>query len=379
MNTRLALLIPLLALLTLGPATAPAQPPAAPPAKAAGLDVVPTDSFAFLTVNVAKLWDNPNFKPLRDWAGTQKAGTLERVFGVAPAEIDRVTVFAPAADPKGDFAPLFLVTTRKPYNEAKLLKALTAGRDNDLRRTGRVVEIAGDKLLHWAVLVDDQTLLFTPKHALREAAGATLVAHLLKPKKDGPFAQALADATKHDLALGVDVATFGALLRDDRLEKELVPYLALLKARTLTFAADFDKTARGYLRLSFADEAAAKRAAPVLKEAMGDLAGEMAKALDARKDRLDPLEKLFFESAITVLKGAKVESGEANVFASAEVPYQDTVAKFAAALPKSLEVASTEKHAQNNLKQLSLAMHNFEAAMGILPETWSRSGTRSSR
>src|SRR5262249_44056805 len=118
MRTRLALL----ALLLWGFAVAPAsaQPPA--PAKSTALAAVPTDSFGFLTVNVGKLHDAPGFKPLRDWLAAQKGGPTDDVLGVATADIDRVTMFLPAATQK--FDPLLLVTTRKPYNEARVLKAL---------------------------------------------------------------------------------------------------------------------------------------------------------------------------------------------------------------------------------------------------------------
>ena len=82
--------------LVVPPATA--QPPAQP-AKSAWLDPAPTDSFAFLTVNVAKLWDKPGFKPLRDWLDAQKTGPSDTIFGVRAAEVDRITAFMANWDP----------------------------------------------------------------------------------------------------------------------------------------------------------------------------------------------------------------------------------------------------------------------------------------
>src|SRR5262245_53340575 len=104
MRTRLLPLVALFSSLALIPA-APAQPPAQP-AKAAGLDAVPTDSFMFLTVNAGKLWDNPSFKPLRDWFLAQKLGPTDEVFGVAAADIDRLTVFIPSAETVERGAPI---------------------------------------------------------------------------------------------------------------------------------------------------------------------------------------------------------------------------------------------------------------------------------
>ena len=65
-----------------------------PPVRAAdpALSAVPTDSFAFVSVKVSKLWDNPAAKPFRDWVATQKDGLLESFVGLAFADIDRVTV-----------------------------------------------------------------------------------------------------------------------------------------------------------------------------------------------------------------------------------------------------------------------------------------------
>src|SRR5438046_7281733 len=107
MRTRLALLFSLLGLLALVPAPAPAQPPA-PPAKVPAREAVPTDSFAFLTVNVGKLWDNPGFKPLREWFAGQKLGPTDEAFGLPAADVERVTLFQPAATVRT--APLLLVT-----------------------------------------------------------------------------------------------------------------------------------------------------------------------------------------------------------------------------------------------------------------------------
>jgi hypothetical protein len=355
-------------------ALAPAQPPGAAaggPDKPGALGAVPTDSFAFLTVNVGKLWANPDFKPLRDWAAAQKGGTFDSALGVPPADVERVTLFVPVADAESDFAPLVLVTTRAAYNEARVLKALARGAGDEpggrAHVSGRVVGLGRGSEFAGAALIDDRNLLLVPKPALRGAAGLGLVAQLMAPKKDGRLAAALAGAATHDLAFGIDVGSLSEFVGEGKGPDEFAPYRALFKARTATFTADFDKTARGTFTLAFADEADAKRAAPVLQEGLDEIAGMYSKIAAGNPDRINPLERLFLETTGAVLKGTKVQAAGATVTATAELPHPEVIAKLAVALPKSVRDSADEARAKNNLKQLALAMYNFEATYGAFP------------
>ncbi|HEX3152589.1 MAG TPA: hypothetical protein VHR66_31240, partial [Gemmataceae bacterium] len=102
---------------------------AADPPKGSGVDIVPTNAFGFITVRVSDLHDMESLKPLREAIGRleKSQGSIEGVIGVPLADIDRVTVFWPGL-PTGDAieSPIFVVSTRQPFNEAKVLKALKA-------------------------------------------------------------------------------------------------------------------------------------------------------------------------------------------------------------------------------------------------------------
>jgi hypothetical protein len=95
---------------------------------AAELPVVPKSSAAFLSLRVSDVIDHPDLKPvLEQLKKTPEAfeGVTE-LFGIAPHEIDRVTLFWPAISNHGPGEPIVVVTTRQAYNEARLLKALKA-------------------------------------------------------------------------------------------------------------------------------------------------------------------------------------------------------------------------------------------------------------
>lgn len=95
----------------------------------AGADVVPSTSFAFVSVRVSDLRDVEVLKPVREAIGKLEKSDLsvEKELGVPLDEIDRLTLFWPAI-PRGhdSAAPYVVVTTKGDYNEAKVLKALQA-------------------------------------------------------------------------------------------------------------------------------------------------------------------------------------------------------------------------------------------------------------
>ncbi|VTU02032.1 Protein containing DUF1559 OS=Rhodopirellula maiorica SM1 GN=RMSM_02894 PE=4 SV=1: SBP_bac_10 [Gemmataceae bacterium] len=328
-----------------------------------GLKHVPTDAFLFATVKVSKLWDSPAAKPLRDWAAAQSEEALAALVGVPPADVDRLTLFMPSA---GDEALLVLVTTRKPFESARVLRNLGSGPGD--RRPGRgssrVAEIDGP--FRYVALVGEHSLLFFPREP--GPAAVALAAQVMGRKADGPLAAALSAAANHDAAFGLDVNTVAAeLARPDQKDAPPPPFAAMLKARAATFTADFDRTARGQLTLTFPDAAAAKAAAPDLEAGIALVLKELSRGLDDPRGRDRPLELGVYQLFATALKATKVSVEDDRVLASGEVPVADEVTKLVAALPKTLKTFRANRKAINNLKQLALGMHNFESALAHLP------------
>jgi hypothetical protein len=94
-----------------------------------GADIVPSTSFAFVSVRVSDLREVEALKPIREAIAKLEKSEfkIEKELGVPLDEIDRLTLFWPAV-PHGpeSAAPYILVSTKGNYNEAKVLKALQA-------------------------------------------------------------------------------------------------------------------------------------------------------------------------------------------------------------------------------------------------------------
>jgi Protein of unknown function (DUF1559) len=359
-----------------------AQQPAQPVQPAdRSLAAVPTDAFLFASVKVSKLWDNPAVKPLRDWYAVQKLAPLDSLTGLKPDELDRVTVFKASWDPELSGGPIILVTTRKPYNEAAVLRPLLPEKPGVVPQrfgpTSRAFKLDGP--FGWVVFVDERTILFLTKDADNKALGPNLLAQLISRKSDGLLAAAIVAAQTHDVTAAVDmrgVEEFARLIQAHR-SKEVIPFLSLLKSRTATLTADFDKSAKIQFTLAFADAETARRAAPVVEEAIKFLHKQWS---EDRFIQAEEVGRIGVGWVLGVLKSAKVGVVGTSVVAGADVPFAEDLAKFVAVLPKEFGKFQTDSDATNNLKQLGLGMHNMhdvyngfpgDVGTGPKPSAWS--------
>lgn len=346
---------------------AAAQPPAADKA----LDAVPRDGFAFVTLKVSQAWDHPVAAPIREQFLKQAdmVKQLEAVTGVAPADLDRVTLFWSHLEHRGPDAPVVVLTTRRPYNEARVLKALIpvvgGDRPGPIQRAGNTVALRPGGPFAALVFADDTTLVYLPEDNGRGGGFAPLVGQLIARKADGPLAAALAAAGTHHFAAGLDVGQLEGALGNNP-NPGIFPFAALLKARTAVVTADLDKTGKAKLTLTFSDAAAAQRGGRVLEEAIADLGREVAagrKDFASQGPEAEGMVALFDVFAAG-LKAAKVEVAGTAVTATTEVPAEKAAAELAAKLPKSFQFAAGNTQAANNLKQILLGMHNYHDAMG---------------
>jgi hypothetical protein len=449
---------PVFALLT--PVLCCAPTVAADPPRPAGVDIVPSGSFAFLTVRVSDLNTVEALKPVKEVVARLEKieGPAEKLAGIPIADMDRVTFFWPAMlsdDPPGP--PVAVLTTVKPFNEAKVLKALKAtpaldgakrghrsvygarqmkptapgavappgpppgpfapgpggappgvfpppppkvpgppagppkfdarigdeppkdppappaGGDQPVPDKDAVASpdlyFLDDHAFAAMFVLDDRTLGFLPS-AERGGMGTyfALVGQLLRRKADGPLADALADADKHTLVAAARVSQVEGLFRDE-FPRDLVPFRSLLKTRVAVLTVDAGARTTVTAKLSFADAAQARRAAPVLSTLIQlgteSLAG-VRKEIGADME-WGPVALPLIDLASGALDKADVKADGSVVTARVEADIGPAVGKALAAFPDLVEGATSKIKTSNNLKQIGLAIHSYNDVMGQMP------------
>jgi hypothetical protein len=368
------------------------------------LVLVPRDAPGFVSVRMGDLADSAAGKEFLQQLRKDKERTgdvladMQRELIVPPADVERVT-FIPGA-------PIAIVRTAKPYDRDKLLDAM-GGEARVKRSKGKTIYVAGDERA--VAPVDDSVFVRGPAGELEkllDAAGA---------EGKGALDDALqAAAGKHHVTVGINPTAFlletrrrdedavappgaqapappaiekkepppcGDLLagppeeKPDRerdaqallrgLPAELLAFKPLLQARCITLTFDLDG-ARLEGRVDYADKAltadgetALKTALYVLRELLPRAAEQLDLDPEAAKE-LQPLLRPLQDA----LKGAVVRTEGATVTASAQAKIDPAVFALLALQVgrRAQSVASS-----NNLKQIALAMMNFNDAYGAMP------------
>ncbi len=421
-----------------GRPTAAAEPKAT--ASGANLGPVPVGGFAVLSVNVAKLHDADAVKPLREALEKGDKTMLKRIeadFGFALSDLDRVTFYWPHAnyDLINGAAATF-VTTRKPIDKAILFKTWRASPESTGGVGGQFGAVGFGRLPGAANLgigcekqlfpgsekkpaddkpkpldldapfyycgryselvlipLDEKTMVFLPA-AVYTNGNPGFLAALLRKKVDGPLAEALALAGKHDIVAGVS----GKQLREqfklfreeavppmpicpcnprpvpppkavEVVKDEFTPYepLADLDRAVVTF--DFGATCTLTATAHFPTEDAAKKAEPVATKTLADLTEFLA--TDRKKLADDPNEKDWlpvYDFAISGLKGAKVKRDGKTLSTTATADILADLKAAFAVLPTKVQEAADQMKTHANLRQLAAAIQTYSDNTGNLPK-----------
>jgi hypothetical protein len=241
----------------------------------AELDVVPQDGKAYLvSVRLAEVWQSKAAAVFRE-KGAQanlvavlSAGSLREMVGLKVEEVERLTFYT------GKLEQVLVVTARRPLERDRLLKELLGTAETQHKRLGKPL-LASKDIRRGMYFVNERTFLLSSPVALEDFLQDR---ENQQGKGKGFLTPALQAAARHQLVCFVLPSGEGQDRAPSPLDKLGTPCSLLLAAN---FKADVDLR----LRLTYADEAAARKAA----RAAQDILRQLARDLPDFRDNLGDL------------------------------------------------------------------------------------------
>jgi hypothetical protein len=346
----------------------PAEPDNPNPAPGAGPGPMPggappssatSDYLLFAHVNVKAIRDSQLFADIKQ-AVTKAGGTdvwnktegdAVKEMGFKPSDLNSVTVFVPdfpgQAEPKA--LAIFTSSTAIDKANASELK----GQKPDAR--GFYKAKGNDGLIHFP---DDKTVVFLSKDLADK-----YLAGYAKNRSGWPMTPELAKAYGgHTLYVAVNIT---------KVPKQAIPAgdnpqtQALLSAQALTVTGDLKgKNISLGAVARFPDAATAGKAKETVQQFLGMAAGFVGQAMNSPDLASMSAVKPVVQEAQRTLKDAKVEASGADVTLSATYKADFDINKIAAEAVPQIQASANRMKAQNNLRQVALALHNYMDTYG---------------
>ncbi len=345
-----------------------------PPPLPKDLRSVPANAAVFVHIDVAAIWDSKlgdTFRSVKAKDLESGLADLKKQTTLSPDMIKTATVYMPHLKDTGDTNSVAVILTlRKPYDRAALVKA-------------QKDRLALDKV----ELTDkDGILRFSPSERNRIAIDATDPNRLAmytnldeKYTKDRPAGEVgaivpalRAAAEGATVAVGLNLTEFPDEIRGDNLPAEVRPFQPLFKSDALIATARLTKTDvqfefrfRNGDRIKTAEAEKSLAAGTTLIQTVLGFAIEQLKTSKTEPDKaMIPIANIGIE----VMKTAKIAVVDNEAFATATVktdlPYAPLLTSVFGGEARS---GAARAQATNNLKQIALAMHNYNDAYEGLP------------
>lgn len=348
------------------------------------LALVPANAAGFVHIRVAELAKHDDMKELRAFvakAGPDALKTFSERFAPDPLSLERVTMFLvmPPADGNRPPMPIPSIVFRmaKPFDAAKVQKSFVP--NGEAKRVGDA-SFMSDRSNDMALrFIDDRTFQIGPPREFDKLMALPKVA-------DGPLTAALARAVNTPVFAAFNAAAIPAELRA-QIPAAAVP---IAKLKFATMAVQWDKTASIDFRLIYPDSDSAADAEQMLhtviemgRSALVGARAELEKMLtgDGKPGNLMQLAQatggLVGLGAIReyedMLKALPLKRDGAEISLQMDVPTGVrgnlaglTAVGAASLVPAIVKVreAAGRVQDQNNMKQLALAMFNYNDTYG---------------
>ena len=365
---------------------------AAPPSKEVAeiLSWVPADTALFFHADVAALWKSKQVDAFRK-ANPEKLyeqlKELSDAVGIAPEDVKTFTVFLPKIKGPGDQSRVCVAfTLSKPMNAKQTVAGLNA-----LAEIKKIPEDFGfkkfKKVRDGVYGIEERrpprpggkddpaaeapkTLFFfdNPNRVVILGPNGN---DLMKPQasqKDSPIAEALAAAAEgKTAAFGLNFASLPDEIRQENLPPQVEPFKPIIQSDAIVGTA----TLGDELALNVAIKAGTRAKALEAEKSLGVFKTLMQTLLAAgtaelKKDEANAKLLSLAETAKSALSSMKFASDESQATVSLAVKADFDIAPVFAIFSRPGQAAA-RANTVNNLKQLALAMHNYDSAYGSMP------------
>lgn len=367
-----------------------AQPKAEKPL-AEDLALVPADSDVVFHVKLADLWKSDALKDARmiyAKAGTDAVAAFDKRFVPLLSSVDHLTVYVHRISINSSPADLKfvgLLTLTEPLDQKRFLSQFS---DKVISKKGKLAEYFTDEDGAVGIrFISPKLVAFGMSEAIKDMCDT-------KPAATGPMLTVLnrANSSKEPFVFGLSFESLPAEAKA-QFEKEVPPPIRpLLRATSMSLSMDMEGDGHVHAVMTYPDAKGAEDAEmavvaatgmamemirdtrkPLLAKVLGD--GKPAKIEDLPEAAASLLGLGALQHAEDILRSKPVKRNGTMLTLSQPLPPQLKTVFGAGALASSMVLPATQKireaaarmKSSNNMKQIALALHNYESANGHFP------------